>query len=63
MDSRTERFGLVLTPRERTALVRLAEAEERTQAAIIRALIRRAARERGIWPTTEAQQPQEVRHA
>ena len=60
---KTERFGLVLSAKERTALVRLAEQEERTLSATIRALIRRAARERGMWPAVEGQHLEAVRHA
>ena len=48
---RTERFGLILSPVEKSALAQLAEAEGGlSQAAILRHLLRRAARERGLWP-------------
>jgi hypothetical protein len=48
---RTERLGLLLTPAEKTAVVQMAEAEGGlSQSALVRRLIRDAARERGIWP-------------
>jgi hypothetical protein len=48
---RTERLGLLLTPAEKTAVVQMAEAEGGlSQSALVRRLIRNAARERGIWP-------------
>jgi hypothetical protein len=49
---KTERLGLVLTPAEKTAVVQMAEAEGGlSQSALVRRLIRNAARERGIWPS------------
>jgi len=48
---RTERFALVFSPAEKRTLERLAEAEGGlSQAAILRCLLRRAAREHGLWP-------------
>ncbi len=48
---RTERFGLVLSLAEKRTLEQLAEAEGGlSQAATLRYLLRRAARERGLWP-------------
>jgi len=48
---KTERLGLVLTPTEKVAVIRLAEAEGGlSQAALVRLLIRKAARERNLWP-------------
>lgn len=48
---RTKRISLVLTPMEKTVVEELAEAEGGlTQSALLRRLIRNAARERGIWP-------------
>jgi hypothetical protein len=48
---RTERFGLILSPAEKHTLARLAEVEGGlSQAAILRHLLRRAAREHGLWP-------------
>lgn len=45
------RFGMVLSPAEKYALVRLAEVEGGlSQAAIVRRLIRRAALQCGFWP-------------
>jgi hypothetical protein len=47
---RTVRFGLILSEAEREALARLTEAEgELSQATVVRRLIRREARERGLW--------------
>jgi hypothetical protein len=49
------RFGMVLSPMEKYALTRLAEAEGGlSQAATVRRLIRRAAVQRGFWPPPEA---------
>jgi hypothetical protein len=46
---KTERFGLVLSTQERIALKRLARAEGGlSQAAVLRRLLRLAARERGL---------------
>jgi hypothetical protein len=54
---RTKRLGLVLTPAEKSVLVRMAEAEGGlSQAALVRRLIRHAARERGLWPPERQQQ-------
>jgi len=48
---RTKRLALVLTPAEKTAVVKMAEAEGGlSQAALVRRLIRNAAKEHGIWP-------------
>lgn len=48
---KTLRFGLVLTPLEKMAIVKLAEVEGGlSQAALVRRLIRKAAIEHGIWP-------------
>lgn len=59
-DKRTERFGLIISPRERCALARLSTAEGGLSAgALIRKLIRNAARERGLWPTLEQVQEYE----
>lgn len=50
---RCERLGLVLTPAEKIAVVRLAEKEGGlSQAALVRRLIRDAARAAGLWPST-----------
>ena len=44
------RFGFVLTEDEKTALTKLAELEGGlSEAATVRRLIRRAAREAGVW--------------
>jgi hypothetical protein len=48
--NKTERFGLIITPAEKVAVQRLAEAEGGlTQAALIRRLIRTEAQRRGVW--------------
>ncbi len=58
--SKTERFGLVLTPREKAALGKIAEAEgELSRATVLRRLIRAEAQRRGLWPA-KAEQPHEV---
>ena len=47
---RSQRFGLVLSPTEKAAVTKLAEAEGGlSQAAMIRRLIRLAAMRRGLW--------------
>lgn len=57
---KSERFGLMMTPTEKQAVQRLAEAEGGlTQAALIRRLIRAEAQRRGVW--AEGQQKMEVR--
>ena len=48
--NRQHRFGLLLSPAEKHMLELLAEAEGLSQAATLRRLIRKAARERGLWP-------------
>ena len=56
---RTERFGLVLSPTEKWVLAQLAEAEGGlSQAATLRYLLRRAAREHDLWPPDVDVQPQ-----
>ena len=48
---RTNRFGLVLSDREKVALERLAENEGGLSlAATVRLLIRAASKEQGLWP-------------
>ena len=57
---RTERFALVFSPAEKRTLERLAEAEGGlSQAAILRCLLRRAAREHGLWPPPADEQQQD----
>jgi hypothetical protein len=47
---KTERFGLMLTPIEKSMIVKLAELEGGlSQAALIRRLILQAARAHGLW--------------
>lgn len=56
-----ERFGLVLTQAEKTAIVQLAEREGGlSQAAVLRRLIRDAARSAGLWPATPSPAKVEV---
>ena len=48
---KTKRLGLVLTLAEKMAVVQMADAEGGlSQSALVRRLIRIAAREQGIWP-------------
>jgi len=60
---KTERFGLILTPAEKEAARRLAEADGGlSQAALVRRLIRAEAQRRGLWPPAQqGAQPQEAR--
>lgn len=54
---RSIRFGLLLNLREKQALARLAESEGGlSRGAMVRSLIRKAARERGLWPPTASHQ-------
>jgi len=51
---KSKRLGLVLTPAEKTAVVQLAEVEGGlSQAAVVRRLIRQAAKSRGLWPPAD----------
>ena len=62
---KTKRLSLVLTPMEKSVLEQLAEAEGGlSKSALIRRLIRNAAREREIWPPDRhaGRRIQEVRH-
>lgn len=53
---RTEQFGLVLLPSEKVALERLAEVEGGlSQAALVRRLIRQAAKDQGLWTEGQGQ--------
>ncbi len=57
---RTEKLGIVLTPREKAAIVRLAEVEGGlSQAALLRRLVRQAAKARGVWDALENAQVKE----
>lgn len=54
---KTERLGLVLTPKEKAAVTRLAELEGGlSQAALVRRLIRVAANEQGVWSLAKQNQ-------
>ncbi len=60
---RSERLGLVLSPREKDAVRRLSEVEGGlSQATLVRRLIRREARRLGLWPrsATRSQESAEV---
>ena len=64
---KTKRLALVLTPAEKTAVVKMAEVEGGlSQAALVRRLIRNAAQEHGIWPPDKhwkvSQSATEVQH-
>lgn len=59
-----KRFGLVLTTAEKTALGRLAENQGGlSQAALVRRLIRDAARSAGLWPSISPQEATNGRKA
>lgn len=52
---KTERIGLVLTPLDKEAVRRLADADGGlSAAALVRRLIRQEAQRRGLWPATPA---------
>lgn len=52
--NKTLRFGFTLTPHEREAMSRLAEVEGGlSHAALIRLLIRQAAKTQGLWLTKQ----------
>lgn len=51
--NRMVRFAFLLRPGERAALKQMAKAAERSESAMLRTLIREAARARGIMPTAE----------
>jgi len=54
MQRRTERFGLILTPAERTAVLKMAEHDGGlSSAALLRRLIRAEALRRGLWSVTD----------
>ena len=52
---KTEQFALLLAPCEKQALEKLAEHDGGlSKAAMVRRLIRHAARDRGLWPEVSA---------
>lgn len=53
---KTERFGLVLSTAEKTALQRLAAHERIPAAAVVRRLVWTEAERRGVLPTNDTQQ-------
>ena len=57
--NKSQRFGLVLSPAEKRALARLAEDDGGlSKAATVRRLIRREARQRGLWSPDQRGAPQ-----
>jgi len=64
MDRRTELLVVTLPVAHKEALRRLARADAEAMSSVVRALIRRAAKERGLWSLTEAQEEhrEEVQH-
>lgn len=58
---RSQRFGLVLSPTEKSALQRLAEQERIPAAAVVRRLVWHEAERRGLVSQNQLEQPiQEV---
>ena len=62
MENRGAFVGFRVSATERRALDRLLLLERRRASEVLRDLIRKEAKERGVWPIGE-QQPQEVQHA
>ncbi|MGI6367898.1 MAG: hypothetical protein ACOX2L_05985 [Anaerolineae bacterium] len=57
---RTERLGIVLTPREKSAILMLAELEGGlSQSGLVRRLVRQAATARGVWSSPDKEQTKE----
>ena len=50
----TERFNLALTPQERSVLKILAADDAGSKASVVRRLVRREAKRRGLWPQPAA---------
>lgn len=48
--NKDKRFGMVLSSDEEQALKELAEMEGLSEAALVRRLIRLAAKDKGLWP-------------
>ena len=57
MEARKTATGIRLSPVERQALSNLAVLEQRCASELLREMIRREARSRGVWPVQE-QRPQ-----
>jgi hypothetical protein len=57
---RDRRFPIVLSASERWALHQIAKAEALSAASVVRRLIIREARKRGLWPRTEECRRQQV---
>src|SRR3990172_2569497 len=51
MESKTERFSLLMTPSEKEAAQRLAERHGVSVATAVRSLIREGARRKSVWPS------------
>jgi len=62
MENRGAFVGFRVSATERRALDRLLLLERRRASEVLRDLIRKEAKERGVWPV-QGQQPQEVQHA
>lgn len=54
--NRTIQYPIMLSEREKLALIRLAKMRELNQADIIRQAIQREAREAGLWPVEREEQ-------
>lgn len=52
-----KRFPVMLSESERQALQKLAETEGLSGSAVVRRMIRREARDQGLWPTPTSGQP------
>ncbi len=62
--NRQHRFGLLLSAAEKQVLKRLAEMEGGlSQAAMLRRLIHKAGRERGLWLSGQSQDDQQTQEA
>ena len=60
---RAKRVSIVMLASEKLALERLAEAEGGlSQAALVRWLVRREAKAKGLWPVTDGHKHREVEH-
>ncbi len=55
-----QRFPVMLSTRERQALLNLADEDGLSAAAVVRRLIRREARQCGLWPPAEADEDSQV---
>ena len=60
---RRKRFPVMLSESERQALQNLARTEGLSGSAVVRRMIRRAARDQGLWPAPASGQPKRRRGA